>query len=85
MYIPVCHTNGRSGKNTIGMVLNHLVGMVLKGFNTCYHIQVLTGIFHTYFTQEESESGSEADTEEEKDGEKKDKKTKKKKKVRMTF
>ena len=31
MYILVSHTNGRSVKNTIGMVVNRLVGMGLKG------------------------------------------------------
>ena len=30
MYIPVYHTNGRSIKNKIGMVMNRLVGMGLK-------------------------------------------------------
>ena len=31
MYIPVYHTNGRSIKNTIGVVMNCLVGMGLEG------------------------------------------------------
>ena len=30
MYIPVSHTNGRSIKNTIGVVMHRLVGMGLK-------------------------------------------------------
>ena len=30
MYIPVYHTNGRSIKNTIGVVMHRLVGMGLK-------------------------------------------------------
>ena len=30
MYIPVYHTNGRSIKNKIGVVINRLVGMGLK-------------------------------------------------------
>ena len=31
MYIPVSHTNGGSIKNTIGVIMNRLVGMGLKG------------------------------------------------------
>ena len=31
MYIPVSHTNGRSIKNTIGMVVNRLVGIWVIG------------------------------------------------------
>ena len=29
MYILVCHTNGQSIRNTIGAIMNHLVGMGL--------------------------------------------------------
>ena len=32
MYIPVYHTNGRSIKNNIGVVVNRLVGMGLLGY-----------------------------------------------------
>ena len=33
MYIPVSHTNRRSIQNTIGLVMNHLVGIGLKVAN----------------------------------------------------
>ena len=34
MYIPVSHTNGRSIKNTLGVVMHHLLGVGLKGICT---------------------------------------------------
>ena len=32
LYIAVCHSNGRSLKNTISVVVNRLVGMGLKDY-----------------------------------------------------
>ena len=35
LYIPVCHTNRRSIKNMIGVVVNRLVGMTLNSSKIC--------------------------------------------------
>ena len=45
MYIPVCHTNRRPIKNTIGMVMNRLVGMVLKCEMRHYYHNISKEVF----------------------------------------
>ena len=48
VYIPVCHTNRRPIRNTIGVVKNRLVGMALKiPINSYFYV------YNVYIYQEE--------------------------------
>ena len=53
MYIPVCHTNGRPVKNTIGVVVNCLVGMGLYTSNiSCTRDGALAMAYLQYCTRD---------------------------------
>ena len=52
MYIPVCHTNRQPVQNTIGVVMNRLVGMGLKILHDLNVKSVVIVSFHVFVTLE---------------------------------